>query len=68
MNYQLQNYIVLSVYDITGKKIIDLVNQKQNAGTYQVDFSGNGLSSGVYFYRLVTDGYVIDTKKMILLK
>ncbi len=65
---QVMSYVVLSIYDITGKKVIDLVNQKQSAGSYQVDFSGNGLSSGVYFYRLVTDGDVIDTKKMILLK
>jgi photosystem II stability/assembly factor-like uncharacterized protein len=70
IKYQITNskYVLLSVYDITGKHIIDLVNQKQQRGTYQVDFSGNGLASGVYFYSLIVEGNVIDTKKMILLK
>ncbi len=61
-------FINLKIYDITGKYIIDLVNQKQNAGIYQVDFSGSGLSSGVYFYSLYVDEKLIDTKRMILLK
>jgi hypothetical protein len=61
----------MTVYDITGRHIIDLVNQKQNAGTYEVDFSGNGLSSGVYFYRItIISGKQVfsDTKKMLMLK
>jgi hypothetical protein len=62
------SYVKLIVYDLTGKHIIDLVNQKQNAGSYQIDFSGTGYSSGVYFYSLIVDGNLIDTKKMILLK
>ncbi len=60
--------VILRIYDITGKEIISLVNQKQNAGTYEVDFSGSGYSSGVYFYSLIIDGKLIDTKKMILIK
>ena len=70
IKYQItkSKYVNLIVYDITGKKLIDLVNRKQNAGTYEVDFSGNGLSSGVYFYSLIVDSKIIDTKKMILIK
>ncbi len=64
--------VKINVYDITGKEIISLVNEKQNAGLYQVDFSatggGNRLSSGVYFYSLIVDGNLIDTKKMLLIK
>lgn len=60
--------VKLIVYDINGKEIITLVNQQQRAGSYQVDFSGNGYSSGVYFYSLIIDGKLIDTKRMILLK
>jgi hypothetical protein len=45
-----------------------LVNEEQTAGTYEVDFSGANYSSGVYFYSLIIEGKVIDTKKMILIK
>lgn len=58
----------LSVYDINGRLVADLVNQKLNAGTYQVDFDGSNLSSGVYFYRLTADGNIVDSKRMVLLK
>lgn len=70
IKYQIvtSKYINLIIYDVTGKKITDLVNRKQSAGTYEVDFSGYGYSSGVYFYSLIVDGKVIDTKKMILIK
>ncbi len=60
--------VKLIVYDITGREIITLVNEVQNTGTYEVDFSGNGLSSGVYFYTLFVNNKLFDTKKMILLK
>ncbi len=60
--------VKLVVFDITGKEIIILVNQKQSAGTYEVDFSGSNYSSGLYFYSLIIDGKLTDTKKMILLK
>jgi photosystem II stability/assembly factor-like uncharacterized protein len=65
---EITSYVVLSVYDITGKKVIDLVNQKQSAGTYKVTFDGTNYSSGVYFYSLIVDGKLIDTKKMVLIK
>ena len=51
-----------------GKFIIDLVNQKQSVGTYQSEFSGLGYSSGVYFYSLIIDGKIVDTKRMVLIK
>ena len=57
----------LSVYDILGREVAALVNENQNAGPHKVTFSGTGLTSGVYFYRLLTaDG--VNTKKMVLLK
>lgn len=62
------SYINLIIYDITGKQIIDLVNRNQSSGTYEVDFGGYGLSSGVYLYSLIADGIVVQTRKMILLK
>jgi len=42
-------------------------NEKQNAGSYTVDFNGDGLPSGVYFYKLEA-GEFTETKRMILLK
>jgi len=66
-------FIQLKVFDINGKQITTLVNQKQNAGVYEIDFpaptgDGSNLSSGVYFYTLFADDKLIDTKKMLLVK
>ena len=62
-----ESFVKLDVYNITGKLISNLVNKKQRAGEYDVDFSGEGLPSGVYIYRLSTGKYT-EYKKMILLK
>jgi photosystem II stability/assembly factor-like uncharacterized protein len=61
-------YVILNVYDITGKKIETLVNENQEVGTFEVTFNGSNLPSGIYFYRLEVDGLIVETKKMILLK
>ncbi|MBK7981260.1 MAG: T9SS type A sorting domain-containing protein [Ignavibacteriae bacterium] len=57
----------LEVYDNLGKLIEVLVDKKLNPGNYRTQFKINGITSGIYFYRLITDKSVI-TKKMILLK
>jgi hypothetical protein len=44
-----------------------LASGRKSAGQYSVDFNAAGLPSGIYFYRLETDGY-IATKRMILIK
>jgi photosystem II stability/assembly factor-like uncharacterized protein len=69
-SYELRvtSYVKLVVFDVSGKQISELINQKQNAGIYEVDFGGTGLSSGIYFYSLFADGKLIDTKKMVLIK
>ena len=59
--------INLSVYDVTGKKVIELVNSTLSAGMYSVDFNGSDLPSGVYFCRLEYDGS-FKSIKIILLK
>lgn len=61
------NYISLKVYDILGKEIATLVNQKQSAGNYGVEFDGSNLPSGIYFYKLTTDDFS-ETKRMMLIK
>ncbi len=63
-----QGYAVIKVYDIAGKEISLIVNENLNTGVYEIIFNANALASGVYFYTLIVDGTVIDTKRMILLK
>lgn len=60
--------IRLVVYDILGKVINMLVNEKKKAGEYEVKFDGSNLPSGVYFYVLFADGIRADTKKMLMAK
>ena len=57
----------LIVYDALGREIATLVNEELKAGSYQVDWNATGYSSGMYFYKLITDDYV-DVKKMIFMK
>ena len=57
----------LSVFNSTGQKIAELVNEKLSAGNHSVSFEAASISSGVYFYRLQTSQGVI-TKKMMLIK
>jgi photosystem II stability/assembly factor-like uncharacterized protein len=59
--------VSLVVYDVLGRKVVVLVNERKAAGIYQVTFDGSGLASGVYFYRL-TAGNFVDTKKLLLLR
>lgn len=60
-------FVSLKVYDIQGREVNVIVNEQLGAGTYEVEFNGNNLNSGIYFYRLISDGF-IETKKMILSK
>ena len=59
--------VKLSVFDILGKEIKILVNEKQSAGNYEVIFNASDLPSGVYFYQLRTNNFA-KTKKLVLLK
>jgi len=69
INFDLKStaFAMLRVYDITGREVRTLVNEKLAAGSYSYDFNASELPSGVYFYQLQADGF-IETKKMILLK
>ncbi|MBS1494243.1 MAG: T9SS type A sorting domain-containing protein [Bacteroidetes bacterium] len=69
INYELRitNYVTLKVFDLSGKEVETLVNKKQIAGSYSIDFNASYLSSGVYFYTLQTENYK-ETKKMLLIK
>jgi photosystem II stability/assembly factor-like uncharacterized protein len=58
----------ITVYNILGKQITKLVEDEQEAGTYEVMFDAEYLSSGIYFYTLNINGKNIDTKKLIYIR
>lgn len=59
--------IILLVFDPLGKEVERLVQEETKAGTYEIHFNFERLSSGIYFYQLQVGKY-IETKKMILMK
>ncbi|MCX6640704.1 MAG: T9SS type A sorting domain-containing protein [bacterium] len=69
ISYQLQvaSLVNLSVYDISGKRVAELVNGILEAGTHSVTFDASGLTSGVYLYKLEAGDFT-KTQKMVLLK
>jgi len=65
-------FTTLKIYDLFGKEVATLINDKLSAGTYEVKFSSDelknkSLTSGIYFYQLKSGKYS-EMKKMILLK
>ena len=59
--------VKLSVYNMLGQKIANLINKQQSAGSYDVQWDATNVSSGLYIYRLEVGSFV-STKKMILVK
>ena len=60
--------VKLIVYDVQGKEVKNLINEKLSSGIYSYDWNASGNSSGVYFYSFIIEGNIIDTKKMLLIK
>ena len=69
-----REHVTLKIYDILGNEVAILVNEEKPAGSYSVEFNGNKLSSGIYFYQLKAvpigrqAGTYTATKKLILLR
>jgi hypothetical protein len=61
------SHVNLTVYDVLGRELSRLVNERMDAGYHDVKFDGSALASGVYFYRLQAGSYV-QTKKLMLLR
>ena|GEM_PF-4279572 len=59
--------VSLKVYDLLGNEVAVLISEEKAGGIYELNFDGSGLTSGVYFYKLVA-GNFSATKKMILLR
>ncbi|MBS4034016.1 MAG: T9SS type A sorting domain-containing protein [Ignavibacterium sp.] len=69
IEYELKEYALvnLKVYDLLGNEVAELINEEKYAGRYSSSFNGNGLSSGVYFYKLTIGGNT-QVRKMILMR
>ena len=69
ISYQLSviSNVKLSIFDMLGREVATLVNEKKPAGSYAVQWNAMGMPSGIYFYRLQAGTYA-ETKKLILLK
>ena len=59
--------VSLKVFDVLGNEISILVNEEKPVGSYEVEFDGVDLSSGIYFYKLQVENF-IDIKKMVVMK
>ena len=64
----IKSYLKIKIFDISGRKITTLMNEKKSPGKYEVKFNGENLSSGIYFYSLYADGERVGTKRMIVVK
>ena len=62
-----QSLINISIYNILGEKVVELVNEVKSAGSYEITWNANNLSNGVYVYTMRGNDF-IDSKKLILLK
>ena len=57
----------LKIYDVLGNEVVSLVKEKQNSGSYNIEFDGTNLPSGIYFYK-ITSGKYSAVKRMVLIK
>jgi hypothetical protein len=62
-----QEHVSVKVYNTLGQKIQALLNKTMPAGNHEVEFNGENLPSGIYFYRIQAGDFQ-DVKKMVILK
>jgi hypothetical protein len=60
-------FVSLKVYDVLGNEVATLIDEYKSAGNYEVEFSADELTSGIYFYKLQAGSYT-ETKKLVLMK
>ncbi|HOG75875.1 MAG: family 43 glycosylhydrolase [Candidatus Marinimicrobia bacterium] len=61
------SYLTIKVYDVMGREVATVFDGVQQAGNYTAILDGSNLTSGIYFYKMETNGFV-ETKKLVLLK
>ena len=68
MRYALQkaNIVVFSVFDLTGRQVMELASGQQEAGVHSVTVDGDVLASGIYFVKLQTIGQVSKWKVVLV--
>jgi hypothetical protein len=68
ISYQLpvHSHVKLSVYNVNGREVANLIDQAQGAGHYTVNFNAGPLPSGVYIARLKTDLGILNTKMLLV--
>jgi hypothetical protein len=59
--------VKLSVFDVLGREVSVLVNERRAAGVHEVTFDASGVPSGVYFYRMIARSFT-ETKKLLHLR
>ena len=59
--------MTFQIHDITGKKLVDRSLGYKRSGQHSFNFNGHGLTSGVYYYKIIGDGFKKESR-MILLK
>lgn len=69
ISYQLpvNSWVTLKVFNVLGQEVATLVNEKREAGRYEVEWNSADAPSGMYIYRLIT-GEFTAVKKMVLLR
>lgn len=60
-------HVTLRVFDLLGREVATLVNETRQQGSHEAQWNAHGLASGVYLYRLESEGYV-ETKKLVLVR
>jgi hypothetical protein len=69
IRYQISEFgiVRLAVYDVLGREVAVLVNERKEPGNYTVRFDGSGLASGVYIYRMAAGAFV-EARRMVLVR
>ncbi len=69
IKFQIPNagFVELKIFDVLGREISTLANEKLNPGTYEVEWDASAYPSGVYYYKIIAGDYS-ETRKMVLIK
>lgn len=69
INYSVptDGFVTIKMYDNIGREVMTLVNKQQTAGSYEIVFNGQQITSGVYFYKIETNDFT-QVKRMMLIK
>ena len=59
--------VTITIFNSIGENVLTLVNEEKATGSYEVSFSAEGFTSGIYYYKLLAGNFA-ETKKMILMK